>query len=678
MKNYGIKLISHNIPNVVHRNFNGIFGFRVQNVSEKTLHFHSHYSFYGNQTHERKLQLQVFLNDSFFEDVLLFDDIIESNKKATVFFPYKSKEKSRFNLSIILSPYGSISKDDRKWILSMNIDVKSYQNSYLNKIGRTVLFNLFFLHIPIYFKYLAIYIYKKIWINNAFRRFGKYLKPVDIMYFKQLNRNLAFLEKQTRRLTVRSFPCYLGIDTTSKCNLRCKICFRRYCSDTFINQNDMDSVEMDALIKALFPTAYTLNISTVGEPLLSDHMERILKACTEYRVSLSLTTNGTLLRGERFLQKLGSVLNYIEISVDSASPALFEKLRTGASYKEVIKNSKNLGEIRRKRPDPKFSLGFSMTLFRENLEEIPDVLRLVSEVGGDFLKTDIGVIFEKKDFHRSVLCVPDIYNDVYDSAHQVADKIGIRLLMRAPFSEDHAPESGKCGICDYLYLSACINGEGKLNPCYFQVISSCRITDSGFKSCWNSQEMRKLRLEHDTSLANSHCRNCYLVIRRMDSLANRRTQFLKGDARNWGAVINFGNNGNAKHFKLDGWAKAEEVFTWTVGHEASLRIPIYFPDSSHITLKAIMSGFIKPGKADQQVVYVMVNGTELERWVFETPGFQGKDLVIPSEILLESGALCITFRMPDAVSPYQTGLSDDERRLGIAVQSIELMESSGV
>ena len=120
----------------------------------------------------------------------------------------------------------------------------------------------------------------------------------------------------------------------------------------------MESAEMDSLIKTLFPTAYTLNISTVGEPLLSDHMEKVLKACTEYRVSLSLTTNGTLLRGERFLEKLGSVLNYIEISVDSASPVLFEKLRTGASYSEVIRNSKNLGEIRRKRPEPKLAWVF--------------------------------------------------------------------------------------------------------------------------------------------------------------------------------------------------------------------------------------------------------------------------------------------------------------------------------
>ena len=594
----------------------------------------------------------------------------------TVFFPYETEGKRNFNLCIVMSPYGSISEKDRQCVLRIDIEVKSGPIASLHKIGRTAPFNALFLHIPIYFKCMIIYFYKILWIKNRLGRFGKYLKPADINYFKQLNRALAFLEKQSRRRTVKSFPCYLGIDTTSKCNLTCKSCFRRYCDDSFLNRKDMESIEMDTLIRILFPTAYTLNISTVGEPLLSDHMGKILKACTEYRVSLSLTTNGTLLQGEVFLEKLGSVLNYIEISVDSASPALFEKLRKGASFEEVIANSRNLGEIKRRRPDPKFSMGFSMTLFRENLEEIPDVLRLVSEVGGDFLKTDIGVIFEKRDSHHSVLCVPHIYNEVYQRAHRIADEIGIRLLMRPPFSNGRESVSSKHGICDYLYLSACINSEGKLNPCYFPVISSCRIVDSGFTKCWNSREMQKLRLEHDTRRANSHCRNCYLVIRGMDSLANRKTQFLKGDALNWGAVIDFGNHGNSEYFKLDGWAEGEEGFSWTVDREASLKIPIYSPEAPYIALKISISPFLNPGKVDRQPVDILVNGKELDQWVFEIPGFQERTLVFPSELLPVSGVLYIAFRMPAAVSPCQAGLSNDERTLGIAVQSIELMESA--
>ena len=671
MKNYGIRLICHNIPNVIHRHFNGVFGFRVQNLSENTLHFHSHYSFYGNKTHSKKLQLKVFLNNKFLVDALLFDDMIKSKQKDTIFFPFQSKEAGKCNLKIMISRYGSILPDDSICILRVNIDVKANVSKfyYYNDI-RIILFHICFLYIPINIKYVKLYFYKSIRFSNFFR---KYFKSFDIISLKYLNRELAFLEKQSRRLRVRSFPCYLGIDTTSKCNLECKSCFRRYCGDDFKNKKEMESVEMDSIINTLFPTAYTLNISTVGEPLLSDHMERILEACTEYRVSLSFTTNGTLLRGERFLEKLASVLSHIEISIDSASPALFEELRTGASYNQVIGNARNLGKIRRNRPDPKFNFGFSMTLFRENLEEIPEVLHLVSEIGGNFLKTDIGVIFEKKDFHRSVLCVPELYNKAYENAHRTAEQIGIRLLMRSPFSTDCELESGKYGICDYLYLSACVNSEGKLNPCYFQVIPSLKI-GNGFANAWNSKILQRLRLEHDTNKGHPLCRDCYLILEGSDSVENRRKQFLKGDALKWGTVINFAEGGNADYYKVTGWGKAEGLFTWTEGGSASLNIPISATKAPFVTLKAGLSAFLSPGKVDKQTVSILINNKAVGIWVFVKPGLQEKMVFIPRESFVKSSNMEIIFHTPDAVSPAQAGLNNDERVLGLAVHTIELTE----
>jgi hypothetical protein len=53
---------------------------------------------------------------------------------------------------------------------------------------------------------------------------------------------------------------------------------------------------------------------------MSPYMEKILAACADHQVYLSMTTNGTLLRGEAFIRKLASVLHHLEISVDSASP----------------------------------------------------------------------------------------------------------------------------------------------------------------------------------------------------------------------------------------------------------------------------------------------------------------------------------------------------------------------
>ena len=223
------------------------------------------------------------------------------------------------------------------------------------------------------------------------------------------------MEKQVRRLNVRSLPCYLAIDTTSKCNLECRMCFRSYSDVDYDAVPDLDPEVLDRLITQLFPAAITLNLSTLGEPLMSPYLDRLLDACAAHHVYLSITTNGTVMRGDDFIRKLTSVLHHIEISVDSLRPELFKALPVGASLQKVLQNAGKIGAIRRPLP-AKFNLGFSMTLFSDNLAEVPEMIRVIADRGGNFLKADIGVIFSKADWSRSVLACPERYNEMYATA----------------------------------------------------------------------------------------------------------------------------------------------------------------------------------------------------------------------------------------------------------------------
>jgi MoaA/NifB/PqqE/SkfB family radical SAM enzyme len=278
----------------------------------------------------------------------------------------------------------------------------------------------------------------------------------------------------------------------------------------------------------MFPTAFTLNLSTGGEPLMSPHIDKLLDACAEHQVYLSITTNGTVMRGDDFIGRLAAVLHHIEISVDSVRPERFRAFRSGASFEKVLRNASKLGAIRRATPEGgKFNLGCSMTLFRENLEEIPDVLRLVADIGGNFLKADIGVVFSKDDMHQSVTTCPELYNEMYAVVQERAREAGITLMMRAPFS-DTAARPSKYGICDYLYVSACVRSEGTLSPCYFGP-ALLPLTGS-FKSAWNSEAMRQLRNDHDGARGHALCQTCYVFTDGGSTVADRKAQFVKGDA----------------------------------------------------------------------------------------------------------------------------------------------------
>jgi len=523
MDSYGIRFLGHNIPQVLPTNFRSIFAFRIQNTLDRDLYFQSHASFYGTAVHDPTFRISILLNGDFLTNVLIYDDCFHSKGRATLFFPFRTQDEGEYRLQINIAEQlaGAVSDGNRS-LFGMALHVKrNFSGFHLKQRVRHGLFTFLYSELPIQWKRLQLRFFRIIFSGLPLKRILQKLKAI--------NRELAFMEKQTQKLQVASLPCYLGIDTTSKCNLHCIFCFRNYVNIDFNSKPDMSADTLNNLIQELFPTAYMLNLSTIGEPLISAQIEKIFEACSDYQVKLSITTNGTLLKGDDFLRKLASVLHHIEISFDSASPKLFERLRSGASYEGILQQVVRFGEIRRSLPDPKFNLGFSMTLFRENLKEIPDVLRIVSEVGGNFLKTDIGVIFSKRDLHRSVLGCPSLYNEIYEIAHEKARQIGIRLLMRPPFSENCQTTGVRYGICDYLYLSACIRSEGKLNPCYFHLIPSLSVKNE-FRTAWNSEIMQRLRIEHDTNRCHPLCRDCYLVLEGADNIENRRKQFLKGDA----------------------------------------------------------------------------------------------------------------------------------------------------
>jgi MoaA/NifB/PqqE/SkfB family radical SAM enzyme len=525
MDAHGIVCLEHNIPGRVRAGSSTMCGVRIQNTRDRLVHFQSHGSFYNAST-ESRWHLSVHVDGVYLKPLLVYLDRLGPGERATLFFPFQAGEAGDHRLRIVIADQHA-DPVTRGGAVLLDTGLRVTANGLDLDVAGWIERGIFWL------AHAELPRRRKARARERCRREVEQLAPDAagrmraIDEFKEVNRELAFIEKQVRRRRVDSLPCYLAIDTTTKCNLACKMCFRNFVGFDYNDQPNLPPEVMDRLIDELFPAAMTLNLSTGGEPLMSPYMDKILDACARYRVYLSITTNGTVMRNDDFIRRLAAVLHIIEISVDSVIPERFAAFRSGASFEKVLTNASKLGAIRRSLPDPKFNLGFSMTLFRENLTEIPDVLRLVAEIGGNFLKADIGVVFSKNDLKQSVLTCPEQYNEMYALAQEQARAAGVGLMMRAPFSEAQT-RSVKYGICDYLYVSACIRSEGTLSPCYFG--PALLGLKSSFESAWNSEVMQKLRMDHDSPRGHTLCRNCYIFTDGSESVENRRKLFLKGDA----------------------------------------------------------------------------------------------------------------------------------------------------
>jgi len=177
--------------------------------------------------------------------------------------------------------------------------------------------------------------------------------------------------------------------------------------------------------------------------------------------------------------------------------------------------------------DPKFDFGFSMTLFQQNIHELPDMVRLVAELGGNILRTCFGVVFKRDNFHLSVVNCPDVYNQIYMDAQESANQYGVNLSMPSPFIEHVRSEEIEKGFCDFLYTGIRITHDGKVTACLGNTPLVLDYEGKHIRLCCNNKGMKTLRVFHDTDRAHPSCRDCYVVNRGKNTLENREKQLLQ-------------------------------------------------------------------------------------------------------------------------------------------------------
>lgn len=134
--------------------------------------------------------------------------------------------------------------------------------------------------------------------------------------------------------------------------------------------------------------------------------------------------------------------------------------------------------------------------------------------------------------------------------------------------------------------------------------------------------------------------------------------------------IEFGKNGNAAKYQVYGWNNPEDQITWTEG-ESKLLMPIPNRNSQNdFTLYAKFFPLTIPGKLENQKVNIFVGNEKIGQWTVSKEGIY--NVTIPKKLI--APVLEIIFEMPNAKNPLKMAISNDDRTLGIAVNSIWLSE----
>jgi MoaA/NifB/PqqE/SkfB family radical SAM enzyme len=160
-----------------------------------------------------------------------------------------------------------------------------------------------------------------------------------------------------------------------RCNLRCRHCY------SSSGPEERDSLPVALLREALRDAAVegyrALSVSG-GEPLLYPDLEELLGCARGLGLLTTLTTNGMLLGGGR-LERLGSLLDFVAISLDGTPPT-HDRVRAMPRAFETMQA--RLPGLR----DSGIPFGFLFTLRADNLEELPWAAHFAVEEGAKVLQ----------------------------------------------------------------------------------------------------------------------------------------------------------------------------------------------------------------------------------------------------------------------------------------------------
>ena len=135
-------------------------------------------------------------------------------------------------------------------------------------------------------------------------------------------------------------------------------------------------------------------------------------------------------------------------------------------------------------------------------------------------------------------------------------------------------------------------------------------------------------------------------------------------------TIRFNKGGNADSYLFRGWSSPEKNFRWTEGNDARFSFNINSSKSKY-TFNLQFSPFLVEKQLEHQRINIFFNGHSIRNYTISSPGSQNVIFEVDRSLLKED-IQTLNFELPDASSPYDFGLSDDKRKLGLAVQKLSI------
>jgi len=166
-------------------------------------------------------------------------------------------------------------------------------------------------------------------------------------------------------------PFLIVWNYTNACNLRCRHCYQ---NATKPAPDELSTKERLKLVDRLYEAGVVSIAFSGGEPLMRPDFFEVAKHAANKGIYVALATNGTMINKETAEKLKMSGVEYVEVSLDGATPRTHNSFRGLPCFKKTVDGIKHLVKSG-------LYTCVATTAMKHNLHDIPDVVELAKTLG---------------------------------------------------------------------------------------------------------------------------------------------------------------------------------------------------------------------------------------------------------------------------------------------------------
>jgi radical SAM protein with 4Fe4S-binding SPASM domain len=307
------------------------------------------------------------------------------------------------------------------------------------------------------------------------------------------------------------YPRCVYIEVTNTCNILCQTC-----PITFLDLETRNVLSYDKFLAIVgqFPRIERAVLHGIGEPLLNKALPQMISYLKQHKGSHVLfNSNATLLKSDWQRSLIDAQLDELRVSLDAATPETYHKIRGAPTFNKIIENLRGmvatkaaLGSIL-----PKLSLW--CTGLKENIAELPDLVRLAARLGIGEVYLQRLVFYDKGHTiglareEQSLYDLTDTYaEDITAECERLSQELGVRLEAsgatnpRNSLTQDQT-DPAPWRACQRPWTVTYVTVNGNILPCCiapfatgdYQSIILGNLFARSFSEIWNGERYQEFR-----------------------------------------------------------------------------------------------------------------------------------------------------------------------------------------